>query len=126
MIVLDASVVIAHFNPGDAHAERAFSVLDTEEELAVHPLTLSEFLTRPIRDGRHGEALDMLASIGIDRWVPDHDEPVRVAQLRVSTGLKLPDCCVLSAAISGGARLATFDSRLAAAARNEGVSVIEA
>lgn len=126
MIVLDASVVIAHFSPRDAHARRAFEVLDTEDDLALHPLTLSEFLTRPVRDNRQGEALEMIDRIGVSRWIPDYDEPLRVAQLRVTTGLKLPDCCVLSAAVASGSALATFDMRLADAARGQGVSVIGA
>ncbi len=39
MIVLDASVVIAHLSPGDPHSERAMEILDTEEELGMHSLT---------------------------------------------------------------------------------------
>ena len=40
----------------------------------------------------------------------------KLARLRTATGLKMPDCCVLLAAESTNARLATFDNRLRKAA----------
>jgi predicted nucleic acid-binding protein len=46
-----------------------------------------------------------------------------LAALRAGTGLKLPDCCVLQAAEQAHAGIATFDDRLAAAARELGVDV---
>ncbi len=48
---------------------------------------------------------------------------LRLAELRATTGLKLPGCCVLDVAIRHQARLATFDDALAAAARQRGVTV---
>lgn len=54
-----------------------------------------------------------------------HD-PLRLARLRATTGLKLPDCCALDAALGHGASLATFDEALAAAARRLGVDVLPA
>jgi predicted nucleic acid-binding protein len=48
--------------------------------------------------------------------LPDAAE--RLARLRAGTGLKLSDCCVLLAAQQSSAEaVATFDDRLAAAAR---------
>ncbi|MGH9122899.1 MAG: PIN domain-containing protein [Acidimicrobiales bacterium] len=47
-----------------------------------------------------------------------------MAELRASTGLKLPDCCVLDVAIHHQASLATFDTTLASAARHRGVAVL--
>ena len=54
----------------------------------------------------------------------DGDEPLRLAELRVTTGLKLPDCAVLDVAIHHQASLATFDDALASAARRRGVTVL--
>ncbi len=65
---------------------------------------------------------DLLAT-GIQITPHDQDEPLRLAELRAKTGLKLPDCCVLDAAISNSASLATFDQTLAAAAVRHGISV---
>lgn len=54
----------------------------------------------------------------------DDGEPLRLAGLRVDTGLKLPDCCVLDIALGNRATLATFDDRLAQAAGRCGVRII--
>jgi predicted nucleic acid-binding protein len=124
VIVLDASVLIAHLNAGDAHAARAFDMLDTEEDLLVHPLSLSEALVRPTEQSRAFEALAVIENIGIERWTPDHDEPLRLARLRVDSKLKLPDCCALSAALATNATLASFDTRLVAAARAAGLTAL--
>ena len=51
------------------------------------------------------------------------DAPERLAELRSSTGLRLPDCCVLFAAQVAAAELATFDDRLGSAATTLGLTV---
>lgn len=65
-----------------------------------------------------------LQAAGVQLAPRDADEPLRLAELRVTTGLKLPDCCVLDVAMTNRARLATFDRGLAAAARGLGVAVV--
>ena len=67
--------------------------------------------------------LDDLQAAGITVAPHDDSEPLRLAELRATTGLKLPDCCVLDIAIHHQAHLATFDDALAAAARQRGVPV---
>ena len=126
MIVLDASVVIAFMNAGDAHSDGAFDLLDEQEwdEFAIHPHTLAEVLVRPSSQGRADEALADLHRIGIERWMPDPGYPGRIAAIRAGSRLSLADCCPLDAAEQLGARLATFDARLAAVARGRGVEVI--
>jgi rRNA-processing protein FCF1 len=47
-----------------------------------------------------------------------------LARLRVNTGLKLPDCCVLLTAMDRRATLASFDERLLAAAISRGIPVL--
>lgn len=85
MIVLDASVVIAHLSGRDAHHAAATAYLRelADERLVMHRLHLAEVL---------------------------------VGGVRAETGLRLPDCCALDAAIVHRATLATFDQDLAAAA----------
>ena len=124
MIVLDASVLIAHLAGGDAHADRALDIIDTEEELAIHPLTLAECLVGPARVQREDEALETIERLGIEQLPFGADQPLALAKLRASTSLKLPDCCVLAAAIEAGARLATFDDKLARIARERGVETV--
>jgi rRNA-processing protein FCF1 len=55
--------------------------------------------------------------------VSDFGEPWRLAGLRVSSGPKLPECCVLETALTNEAALATFDQTLVSAARRHGVVV---
>jgi len=52
------------------------------------------------------------------------DAASRLAILRVATGLKLPDCCVLMAAQQVAGSVATFDADLARAAGNQGMQVL--
>ena len=71
--------------------------------------------SKPIRPA--GEAL----AIKILPLSPD--APQRLAALRAETRRRLPDCCVLLAAISTKAEVATFDERLALAATQLGITV---
>ena len=125
MIVLDASVLIAHLNPADAHHVDATGILliAPPGSLLVHSMTLAEVLVGGARIGRGAQMQADLLATGIQITPHVQDEPLRLAELRAKTGLKLPDCCVLDAAISNGASLATFDQALAAAAVRHGISV---
>lgn len=77
-----------------------------------------------VRVGRGVAMRDDLEAAGISVVAPDAGEPLRLAELRVSSGLKLPDCCVLDVALRSAASLATFDEALAAAARQRGVHLL--
>lgn len=67
---------------------------------------------------------DDLRAAGVEVAGYDSDEPLRLAELRATTGLKLPDCCVLDVALHHHAAMGTFDETLASAARQRGVVVI--
>lgn len=125
MIVLDASVVIAHFASHDAHHDVAtgFFRANVDEGFLVHSLTLTEILIGPLRAGREAFVLQQLDALGVTEWMSPADSAARLAQLRVETGLKLPDCWVLDAAMATGSALATFDERLGQAAASIGVEV---
>lgn len=125
MITLDASLVIAHLHPGDPHHHAATAYLreHANEPLLIHSLNLAEVLIGGVKAGRGQELLDDLNAIGL-RVADRHDnEPLRLAALRVETGLKLPDCCALDTALTSESTLATFDERLAAAARTRHLKV---
>jgi predicted nucleic acid-binding protein len=128
LIVLDASVLIAHLASDDAHHSAATRVLEAhvDEEFVVHPVNLAEILVGPARVQRVKPALEALEAIAVEEWIAAPGEAVRLAQLRVNTGLKMPDCCALCAAIDSGSTLATFDVRLAEVARGLGVVVVSA
>lgn len=127
MIVLDASVLIAFLDANDPHHPRAEALLVREvaEDVAVNPLTRAEVLVAPTREGRLESALSVLADLEVQTLEFPVDAAVRLARLRAATQLRMPDCCVLLAVEEEGARLASFDTRLAKIAEQRGVVVLE-
>ncbi len=122
MIVLDAGVVIAYLAPADAHHHAAEEfLLRATVELLVNPVTLAEILVFPTRENRVEEALATLSDIGVvESPFPTHAGR-NLAALRASTGLKMPDCCVLLTAMDRQATLASFDDKLRRVALGQGV-----
>lgn len=125
MIVLDANVLIAHLDATDALHHQATCLLAdlAHERLAASPITIAEVLVGPVRAGLLDRATAALAQLGVTTIDLAPDAPARLAVLRTTTGLKLPDCCVVHAAEQAHAGIATFDDRLAAAARGRGLDV---
>lgn len=125
MIVLDASVVIAHLDGADAHHDRATALLvgASGHALGASPLTLAEVLVGPARTGRLDAALAAIRDVGIETVALGSDAPARLAVLRAGTRLRLPDCGVLLAAQTVGAQVASFDDQLAVAAEVLGMRV---
>lgn len=125
MIALDASVLIAHLNPADIHHEAATEILlnGNPGQMLVHTLTLAEVLVGGVRAGQGASMLGDLRAAGILVALHDDDEPLRLAELCTTSGLNLPDCCVLGVALHHQATLATFDEALATVARRRGVPV---
>lgn len=127
VIVLDASVLIAFLDSDDAHHSRAQTLLLThvDEELAASVVSLGEVLVGPVRTGRAPQVLDAIRELDI-RAVPLTEVPLHLAELRARTGLRMPDCCALLAALATRAALASFDTALVAAATQEGVPLAPA
>lgn len=129
MIVLDASVLIAHFEPADAHHPRAGALLreHAEHDFWANTVTLAEFLVGPTRRGTVAIARQGITDLDIAAHGINADGWLALAELRANTGRKMPDCCVLYTAIelgSSDAKIATFDDALAATARNLGIDVV--
>ncbi len=122
MIVLDASVLIAYLDSEDVHHARAEMLLvqQIDDDFGANTLTLAEVLVMPARQGRLNAAREALEGMEVHELAFPVDCAVKLAQLRGSTGLKMPDCCVLLAAEDLQARVASFDDRLTdvAAGRN--------
>lgn len=114
MIVLHASVLIAHLGADDLlHLRAAQLLLDAiDETLGASPLTLAEVLVGPTRAGRADLAEGALGELDIRGPYLDAGAPRQLAELRVRTQLRLSDWCVLLAARTAGAYVATFDDRL--------------
>jgi len=125
MIILDARVLIAHLDAQDAHHARADELLaaTSPEPLGASVITLAEVLVAPARSRRLGRATAALQQLGVAGVALGVDSPLRLAVLRAETNLKMPDCCVLLAAETADASIATFDERLAAAAVARGYVV---
>ena len=113
MIAVDASVLIAYLDSRDAHHHAAVALLAAATPpLLVHPVTAAEVLVAPTRCGLAEPVWADLTAIGVEVDTTTID-PMLLARLRVSSGCKMPDCCVLAVAITHGALIATFDERLA-------------
>ncbi len=125
MIVLDANVMIAILDSSDAHFQAAQRIFlnHTTERLVAHRITVGETLVQPARAGRTAAAVAALAMLGVGH-LDEPDDPITLAELRASSGLRLPDCVILHAALRDKAKLATFDARLASAAAGLGVTVV--
>lgn len=126
MIVLDASVLIAHFDERDSHHERAGCLLaDTgAEPLGASTITLAEMLVAPTRAGRLEVVVAALDRLGIAELRLGDDAPARLARLGAEVGCKLPGCCVLLAAEENCGTVASFDSALIAAAEGLGCPTV--
>lgn len=117
--------MIAVLDPLDAHFEAARQLFleNTSERLGAHRLTVAESLVLATRATHGPAAASTLAALGVG-YFDEPDDPLALAELRATTGLRMPDCCVLYVALREKGRLATFDARLAAAAARSGVVVV--
>ena len=112
MIVVDASVLIAFLDPNDAHHSDAVEILeDASPPLLVHPITAAEVLVAAVRNDVADAVWADLMTIGVELDDTPID-PLLLAKLRVKTGCKMPDCCVLASAATRNTAVATFDEQL--------------
>jgi predicted nucleic acid-binding protein len=118
VIVLDASVLIAHLDGTDRHHARAGELLEARsgDAFGASTITLAETLVSPARAGRLADAEQALRRLGVGELPFGENAPALLAELRAEVGLKMPDCCVLLAAQERGAAIASFDDDLLAAA----------
>jgi predicted nucleic acid-binding protein len=123
VIVLDASVLIAHFDQHDAFHTRATEhLLDAaDQQFGASSITLAEILVGPTRMGHLSIAQAALRALDVTELPLPPGAATRLAALRVETTLKLPDCCVLLAAQDAGGMVLTFDDRLAREAARLGL-----
>lgn len=127
-VVLDASVLIALVNSDDAHHEWAVSfLLDTvEEDLCISTLSLAEALIYPTKAGRASEFQTSIAGLDLNIAPISADSAAELAEVRVTSGLKMPDAVMLHLALSRKAALATTDTRLADQSQHHGLKTFSA
>ena len=90
LTVLDASVLLAHFDDTDPHSEAAQTILADAEELAASTLTLAEVLVGAARAGRLDEQLAAIADLAISEIPIERGAGAVLARLRAETGLRMP------------------------------------
>lgn len=122
MIILDASVLIGHFEPADQHHEKAGALLQAHRghRFGASVITLAEIFADASRAGLAGYAEQLLEQLDVEPVPLLADAGRRLGELRSITRLKMPDCCVLYAAEHCDAAVATFDAKLAEQARQLG------
>lgn len=121
LTVLDASVLIAVFDEEDAHAEDAARIVADADRLAVSSLTLGEAMVAPVAAGNAERYLSLVGRLEIEEIGLPAGSAHALADLRATTGLELPGCCVLYAAQQIGARaVAARDDHLRKRARELG------
>ena len=127
MIVVDASILIAFLDGTDNHHAAAERLLAqaADDELAVNSLTLAEVLVAPVREGRADAVAAALTALEVRELSFPPDAALRLAQLRATTGLKLPDCCVVLAAETVAGAVASFDKRLLGVAEMRNLAVVK-
>jgi predicted nucleic acid-binding protein len=118
VIILDASVLIAHLDRRDTHHERAKRLLaeTTGEQLGACTITLAETFVAPARAGGLADATEALERLGVRELSMGDGAAGRLAELRTETGHKMPDCCVLITAEEHRGTVASFDEALIEAA----------
>jgi predicted nucleic acid-binding protein len=127
VIVLDASILIAHLDARDRHHRSAVELLRAHalELLGASQISLAETLVAPARADRLEEAHEALEKLAVRELSFAQGASPRLARLRAETGLKLPDCCVLLAAEDHHGGVASFDLDLCQRARGLGIPVVD-
>jgi hypothetical protein len=69
-------------------------------------------------------ALAALRDLEVAEQPVPSDAALKLAELRVNTGLRMPDCCVLLVAQGAQGRVASFDVAVNAAAVKLGLAVV--
>jgi predicted nucleic acid-binding protein len=115
-VALDASVAIGFLEPADAHHDRAVAWLGDcrGESLIMAASAYSETLVRPLARGLGDRVEAFVDGLEVEIVAADREIARRAAELRAAIeALRLPDALVLATARLRGARLLTFDERLA-------------
>jgi predicted nucleic acid-binding protein len=125
VIILDASVLVGHFESADAHHTDATALLRAHalESFAASVITLAEIYVGAARAGQADRLHQLLAQLQIESLDLPAGAARRLGELRATTKLKMPDCCVLYSAEQHDAAIATFDDKLAARAAELGLTV---
>jgi len=126
-VALDADVLIAFLDPGDAQHERAIGELRPRlaagEQLIVGASVYAEVMVRPLQQGTDAKVDEFLDATGTRVLGVDRPLARRAAQLRARhPSLRLGDALSLATAAGNDAQLITLDQRLQRVAARERAS----
>ena len=124
-ITLDATVLIALAKQDDTHHEWAkeFLLDVAEAQLCIASLTLAEVLVHPVRQKVAKKFLNAMNGLNLEVLTLSEEDVLGLAQVRVSSGLRMPDAVVLHAAITHKTEIVTADQQLARAGLAHKVAV---
>jgi predicted nucleic acid-binding protein len=124
-MLLDSSAFIAFLNPADKHNSDATQRIASAQSIEIHEVSVAESLVRASAHEAVPHVLFVLerleATIVNSTGV---EGAVRVAIIRHSSGLPLPDCYVVDAARELGEPVLSFDAKLNQAAQEMGLSTV--
>jgi predicted nucleic acid-binding protein len=124
-MLLDSSAFIAFLNPADKHNSDATQRIASAQSIEIHEVSVAESLVRASAHEAVPHVLFVLerleATIVNSTGVQG---AVRVATIRHSSGLPLPDCYVVDAARELGEPVLSFDAKLNQAAQEMGLSTV--
>ncbi len=122
-MLLDSSAFIAFMNPADKHNSDAMQRIAGAQTIEIHEVSVAESLVRASAHEAVPHVLFVLE--GLEARVVNSsgvEGAVRVATIRHSSGLPLPDCYVIDAARELGQPVLSFDAKLNKAAQEMGLS----
>jgi predicted nucleic acid-binding protein len=127
IIVLDTSALIALTSSKDPHHQWALKMFrDTAAfELQMSALSLAEALVHPARADRAGKFLKLIDGLGLEITPIEASDVSRIANLRATTNLKMPDAVVLQQAIKVKGSIATTDKTLAKVTKQKAIEVFQ-
>jgi predicted nucleic acid-binding protein len=122
-MLLDSSAFVAFMNPGDKHNSDATQRIAEAQTIEIHEVSIAESLVRASAHEAVPHVLVVLERLEATIVNSSGLEgAVRVATIRHTSGLPLPDCYVIDAARELGEPVLSFDAKLNKAAHEMGLS----
>ena len=125
IVVLDASALIALAASKDPHHDWALKMFrdTTSFQLQMTALTQAEVLVHPAKAGKLEKFLKLISELDLKITPIESNDSSKLANIRATTNLKMPDAVVLHQAVKEKGSIATTDGQLAKVARSNGVGV---
>ena len=92
-------------------------------DLRMSALNQAEVLVHPARAGKLEKFLKLIGELGLEITPVEAADSSKLARIRATTYLKMPDAVVLHQAMKSKGSIATTDQQLAKIAKTKGVGV---